>query len=112
LILEYGINNELNNNIRILYATLELTASLFKKEVTLARHSGSCRLSQLLRSGEQKNQVQGQPGQKASKTPSQPISWVWWYTAVIPAPWEAMGKRNHGLRPIPGKNCRPYLKNN
>jgi hypothetical protein len=33
--------------------------------------------------------VQGQPGQKVSKIPSQPISQVSWFMTIIPARWEA-----------------------
>jgi hypothetical protein len=33
--------------------------------------------------------VQGQPGQKNSKTLSQPTILVWWHTFVIPAKQEA-----------------------
>jgi hypothetical protein len=31
--------------------------------------------------------VQDHPKQKVSKTPSQPISQVWWYTTMAPATW-------------------------
>jgi hypothetical protein len=33
--------------------------------------------------------VQGQLTQKVSKTPSQPVSQVWWYAPVIPGMQEA-----------------------
>jgi hypothetical protein len=29
-----------------------------------------------------------QQGQKFSETLSQSISWAWWFSPVIPAPWE------------------------
>jgi hypothetical protein len=47
------------------------------------------------------------PGQKVSKTPSKPINWGWWCIPVIPA--EVGGSRSEAS---PGKNARPYLKNN
>jgi hypothetical protein len=34
-------------------------------------------------------EVQGQPRRKVSKTPSQQISWTWWYTHVMPTIREA-----------------------
>jgi hypothetical protein len=34
--------------------------------------------------------VQGQPGHKVSKTPSQQKSWARRHTAVIPATWELL----------------------
>jgi hypothetical protein len=38
-------------------------------------------------------EVQGQPRQKVSKTPSQSIMWVYWHASVVPAIWEALDKR-------------------
>jgi hypothetical protein len=37
--------------------------------------------------------VQGQTGQKVSKTPSQLIKLVWWLMPVIPVTGETVGKR-------------------
>jgi hypothetical protein len=37
--------------------------------------------------------VQGKPRQKASKTPVQQTSWVWWLTSTISAIQEAAGGR-------------------
>jgi hypothetical protein len=34
-----------------------------------------------------------QPGQKVNETLSQSISLVWWCLSVIPAKWEAIGRR-------------------
>jgi hypothetical protein len=39
------------------------------------------------------NLAQGQHRQKVSESPSQQISWTWWYTLVIPAMLEALGRR-------------------
>jgi hypothetical protein len=42
--------------------------------------------------------VQGQPGQKAPKTPSQPLaSWVWWHTPVTPAMMGSLGRSRSRL---------------
>jgi hypothetical protein len=46
------------------------------------------------------------PGQKVSQTLSQPTSWVWWYTSVIPGTQETIVFKA-GL----GRNKRRYLKN-
>lgn len=37
--------------------------------------------------------VQGQPEQKVSRTPSQPVSWSWWCTPAVPAMQETIGGR-------------------
>jgi hypothetical protein len=37
--------------------------------------------------------VLGQSRQKVSKIPSQPISWMWWYTPVNPTTWQVIGMR-------------------
>jgi hypothetical protein len=34
-------------------------------------------------------QFKTSPYKKLGRPPSPPISWVWWYTLVIPAVWEA-----------------------
>jgi hypothetical protein len=44
-------------------------------------------------------------GQKFSQTTSQPTSWVWWCTPVIPTMREVYW-------PAQGKNARHFLKNN
>jgi hypothetical protein len=30
---------------------------------------------------------------KLERPPSQQMSWMWWFTSVIPASWEAVGRR-------------------
>jgi hypothetical protein len=37
--------------------------------------------------------VSSQRGQKVSKTPFPPISWVSWLTFVIPSTWGGIGRR-------------------
>jgi hypothetical protein len=55
--------------------------------------------------------IQGQPQQKVSKSPSQPMrSWAWWCTPVILAMWEEYIQRIAGLGG-PGTEVRSYLKN-
>jgi hypothetical protein len=39
--------------------------------------------------GDRDQEGQDQPGQKVSKTPSQPTSWAWWHMLAIPATWNA-----------------------
>jgi hypothetical protein len=39
-----------------------------------------------------------------SQTPSQPVSWIWWYESMIPVTLKALG------RPAPGKNTEPIQK--
>jgi hypothetical protein len=55
--------------------------------------------------------VQGQRGQKVGETPSQKISWKWWFPAVILSVWEV---QVGGLQcePVLGRNRRLPLKNN
>jgi hypothetical protein len=53
--------------------------------------------------------VQGHPRQKVSKTPSQPTSQLWWFTPVIPAMRETVGRRI-SVQAYPVKDIRPYLK--
>jgi hypothetical protein len=33
----------------------------------------------------ERSQIEANVGKKVSKTPSQPINWVWWHMPVIPA---------------------------
>jgi hypothetical protein len=51
-------------------------------------------------------------GQKVSETSSQPVNLACWHTPVLLATQEAIGRRILVLRPAPGKNTRPYLKDN
>jgi hypothetical protein len=51
--------------------------------------------------------VQGQLGQKLSKTPMI-VSQAWWHVPVIPAVGETIGRSEVS----PGQRVRPYLKNN
>jgi hypothetical protein len=41
----------------------------------------------------QRTTATAQTRQKVSDMPFQSISWLWWYMPVIPAMWEAIGRR-------------------
>jgi hypothetical protein len=49
--------------------------------------------SSYLGGGDWEDHGQGQPMQKVRETPSQPISWVYWHTPLIPATQEAITRR-------------------
>jgi hypothetical protein len=49
------------------------------------------------------------PAWAKRKNPSQPTSWIWWYTSVSSA---TRGTGRIVVQTSPGINARPYLKNN
>jgi hypothetical protein len=54
--------------------------------------------------------VQDQSGQKDSKIPSQPTIRMWWCVSVVQAMQDVLGKEDHNLSTVLGKNVRHFLK--
>jgi hypothetical protein len=48
--------------------------------------------------------IQGQPRQKVSKTPSQQVSWTWWYTTMNPSMLEVVD----GKIAVLGQPCQKF----
>jgi hypothetical protein len=53
--------------------------------------------------------VQGQPGQKVIKTPSQQKSWVLWYVPFFSITWALLSRRNV-VKSSWGKKCETLFE--